>query len=241
MFVVYAHRGASEYAPQNTMKSFRLGVEQGANGIETDIQRTKDGILVLFHDDNTDEILGVSGKISDYTYSELQNFTVKMYDGTETEERIPTLIEFFEFIKELDLTLALEIKQDGIEADVIDMVLEFGIENRVTVTSFEFDHVRRIKEIYPSLRVGHLIGKVTDDTIARLIKIGAEEICPKAELLTEFDIKKLRSQGFNIRAWGIFNMELAKKMIHSEIDGMTANFPDLCIEYLKEQGKWQND
>ncbi len=238
MFIVYAHRGASEYAPQNTMKSFKLGIEQGANGIETDIQKTKDGVLVLFHDDETGKILGIDGKISDYTYSELQEHTVKMYDGSDTNEKIPTLKEFLEFVKQLNLTLALEIKQDGIEKDVIDMVLKFGIENNVTITSFEFEHIRRTKELLPSLRVGYLIGGITDEIVEKLKKIGAEEICPKAELLTAEDVKKMKQLGFDIRAWGVFNLEIAKHMIDMDIDGMTANFPDSCIEYLKKEGKW---
>ena len=72
----YAHRGASEYAPENTLSSFYLGLLQGANGIETDVQKTKDGVLVLFHDDTIDRVSDGEGKLSDYTFEELRN--VKM-------------------------------------------------------------------------------------------------------------------------------------------------------------------
>lgn len=64
----YAHRGASEYAPENTLSSFYMGLAQGANGIETDVQRTKDGVLVLFHDGTLDRATDKSGKLSDYTF-----------------------------------------------------------------------------------------------------------------------------------------------------------------------------
>ena len=86
----YAHRGASEYAPENTLSSFYLGLLQGANGIETDVQRTKDGVLVLFHDDTLERVTGVSGSIKDYTLSELQTFWVKNGD---LKDKIVTLIE----------------------------------------------------------------------------------------------------------------------------------------------------
>lgn len=66
--VNYAHRGASEYAPENTLSSFYLGLLQGANGIETDVQRTKDGVLVLFHDDTLDRVTDGRGIISDYNF-----------------------------------------------------------------------------------------------------------------------------------------------------------------------------
>lgn len=65
MFISYAHRGASEYAPENTMSSFYLGLEQGANGIETDVRRTKDGVLVLFHDQTLKRVIGETGRVAD--------------------------------------------------------------------------------------------------------------------------------------------------------------------------------
>ena len=66
-FINYAHRGASTYCPENTMLSFYTGVQMGANGIETDVQRTKDGILVLFHDDTITRVTGKEGSVADYT------------------------------------------------------------------------------------------------------------------------------------------------------------------------------
>ena len=76
-FVNYAHRGASTFCPENTMLSFYTGIYMGANGIETDVQVTKDGVLVLFHDDTLNRILGIDGSIKDYTYEELRTYNVK--------------------------------------------------------------------------------------------------------------------------------------------------------------------
>ena len=78
----YAHRGASEYAPENTLSSFYLGLIQGANGIETDVQRTRDGVPVLFHDDTIDRVSDGHGKISDYTFDQLKK--VKIYGNCTT-------------------------------------------------------------------------------------------------------------------------------------------------------------
>ena len=71
-FVNYAHRGASEYLPENTLLAFYTGIYMGANGIETDVQRTRDGVLVLFHDDTLQRVTGQSGCIADYTFEQLQ-------------------------------------------------------------------------------------------------------------------------------------------------------------------------
>lgn len=76
-FVIYAHRGASHYCPENTMMAFYMGMQMGANGIETDVRRTRDGLLVLFHDETLTRVTGAEGSIADYTYDELQKLLVK--------------------------------------------------------------------------------------------------------------------------------------------------------------------
>ena len=92
-FVVYAHRGASHYCPENTLMSFYMGMRLGANGIETDVQRTKDGVLVLFHDDTLDRVTGFCGAVSDYTYEQLCRMYVKEHG---LFDRIPTLEDFLD-------------------------------------------------------------------------------------------------------------------------------------------------
>ena len=111
MFVVYAHRGASEYAPENTMSSFQLGVSMGANGIETDVRKTKDGVLVLFHDGNFKRVIGCEGQISDYTYEELMQFRVKN-EKTDTEDIIISFEDFLRYLGFRDLQFAIELKED---------------------------------------------------------------------------------------------------------------------------------
>lgn len=90
--VNYAHRGASEYLPENTMLAFYTGIYMGANGIETDVQRTKDGILVLFHDDTLMRVTGQTGSIGDYTFAQLQEFDVQKNGFTD---KIVSLEDFF--------------------------------------------------------------------------------------------------------------------------------------------------
>ena len=79
----FAHRGASQYAPENTMAAFNLGVKMGADGIETDVQETSDGKLVLFHDSSLKRTLSIDGSIRDYTWRELSKFDAGIYKGEE--------------------------------------------------------------------------------------------------------------------------------------------------------------
>ena len=113
----YAHRGASEYAPENTLSSFYLGLLQGANGIETDVQRTKDGVLVLFHDPTIDRVTNGTGNLCDYTLEELKALKVTANVTNTFYDRIVTLREFLEKFASYDINFAIELKVEGVEEE----------------------------------------------------------------------------------------------------------------------------
>ena len=228
----YAHRGASEYAPENTMSSFYLGLMQGANGIETDVQRTKDGVLVLFHDDTVDRVSDGSGRLSDFTLAELKNLKIFGNNTCGFYDRIPTFEGFLEKFSTYDLSFAIELKGADVEKEALEMVKRFGVFEKTTFTSFKFDYIKRIKELDPSARVGFLTQDTTDEHIELLMSIGGEEIAPKASELTEESIAFYRSRGLGVRAWGVQSIELMKKMCTLKVDGMTVNFPDRLFQYL---------
>ena len=229
----YAHRGASEYAPENTLSSFYLGLLQGANGIETDVQRTKDGVLVLFHDSTLDRVTDSDGEIENYTYSELRK--VKVYGKCESGfyDRIPTLREFLEKFHSYNISFAIELKGEGVEDETLLMVKEFGMMDKVTFTSFAFEHIERIKSLDPAARVGWLRSEVNREMLEELLRIGGEEIAPKAAIVTPELMMEWQRLGLGVRAWGVSNVELMKKMCELGVDGMTVNFPDKLTEYLK--------
>ena len=228
----YAHRGASEYAPENTLSSFYLGLLQGANGIETDVQKTKDGVLVLFHDDTLDRVSNKQGKLCDYTWDELKDIEIYGSCTTGFYDRIVTLREFLEKFSQYDIKFAIELKGADVEKETLEMVKEFGILPKVTFTSFCYEYIKRIKELDPFARVGWLTSSAGDTTIKLLLEIGGEEIAPKAELLTDELMETFRKAGLGVRAWGVFNISLMKKMCALAVDGMTVNFPDRLQEYL---------
>ena len=228
----YAHRGASEYAPENTLSSFYLGLLQGANGIETDVQKTKDGVLVLFHDDTLDRVSDGSGKISDFTFEELKGVRIYGNNTTGFYDRIVSLREFLETFAQYDICFAVELKGKDVEKETLDMVRSFGIMDKTTFTSFEYDHIKKIKELDPTARVGWLTASMEDETLSRLLEIGGEEIAPKADLITEALMEKWRKAGLGVRAWGVSSIALMKKMCHLGVDGMTVNFPDRLQEFL---------
>ena len=228
----YAHRGASEYAPENTKSSFYLGLLQGANGIETDVQRTKDGVLVLFHDDTVDRVSDGKGRVCDYTLNELKQLKIYGNSTTGFYDRIITLREFLEAFSSYDIKFAIELKGAGVEEDTLNMIEEFGVFDKTTFTSFQYDYIRKIKELNPKARVGWLVFEASDENINKLREINGEEMAPDANGVTDEDMKKLRDLNLGIRAWGVTSVALMKKMCMMKVDGMTVNFPDRLFQFM---------
>lgn len=231
-FINYAHRGASEYTPENTFLAFYTGLFMGANGIETDVQMTKDGILVLFHDDTITRLTGKEGAIADYTLEELREFT---FGHNGYKDKIVVFEEFLQKFAFRDLTFAIEIKRAGIEPQIADMIRKYKVVDKCVVTSFMFNSIRAIKEYAPELTIGYLKKDVTDETIAELKAIGGEEICPLAKEVTAEKVEKWHREGLNVRAWGVVNEDLMRKVYDCGADGMTVNFPDKLTEYIRVQ------
>ena len=141
MTKVFAHRGASGYAPENTLEAFALAGEQGAQGIELDVQLTKDGEVVVIHDETIDRVSTGKGAVRDYTLEELRRFSFhnhkKEYEGVQ----IPTLREVLEQVKPGGMEVNIELKTGiywypGLEEKTVELVKAAGMENRVIYSSF---------------------------------------------------------------------------------------------------------
>jgi len=159
---------------------------------------------------------------------------LKIYGNSTTGfyDRVVTFREFLEKFSPYDISFAIELKGAGVEEDSLRMIEEFGLLERTTFTSFYFDYIKKIKELNPKARVGWLIGEVGEDKMNDLMEIGGEELAPKAEDITEELMTAWRANGLGVRAWGVLNIALMKKMCRLGVDGMTVNFPDRLSAYL---------
>ena len=230
-FINYAHRGASEYAPENTLLSFYLGVYMGANGIETDVQLTKDNVAVLFHDDTLKRVTNEEGSIGDYTLAELKNFWVY---NKEIKDKIITLEEFLVRFGVMDLTLAIELKGDNTAKITTELVEKYNLKDKVVLTSFKYKEILDAKKFAPHIKAGYLANKVDDELLEKMKEDKIEELCPEAKIITPTLCKKWHDLGFNVRAWGVSNTDYMKSAYISGVDGMTVNFPDKLQKLLDE-------
>ena len=225
MMINYAHRGASSYYPENTLSAFYAGVDMGADGIETDVHMTRDGVLVLFHDDTLDRVTDGAGAVSDHTYIQLLEYTVRNAEYGRMD-KIATLEDLIRYFGWRALTFAVELKQAGIESAVIDMLNKYGMRDKVILTSFDFDNLARAKRYAPDYRVGYLYGPNEKQAVEKIRTIGGEQLCPKAEMLTPEMVEEYHAMGLSVRAWGVKDEEIMAHVLRCGVDGMTVNFPD---------------
>lgn len=236
MFVNYAHRGASTYAPENTMTSFRLGIEMGANGIETDIQETKDGHLVLFHDDSIERCSNGTGRIADYTLEELRALDF----GGWKDKRFKgePIVLFEDFAREffgLDLVFALELKVRNTEQKVYDIIKKYANIDNIYISSFDFANLEAMSRIAPELKLSWLIlTEINEENIAKLLSIGGKQICPKCSKTTAEGVALAASHGLGVRMWGTSDTEIMQKVYPLNTEGMTVNFPDKLTALMKK-------
>ena len=230
-FINYAHRGASEYCPENTLLSFYTGIYMGANGIETDVQLTKDGIPVLFHDDTIARMMGKEGAVADYTYEELRTFPMQTKGKTDY---IVTLEQFLSCFGKMELTFAIELKKAGTEEKTAALIRKFGLVEKCVVTSFQFPYLEKMHAVMPEARLGFLAkrGGITPELLQKMVRMGFYEICPHAEEVTEENVALWHGMGLGVRAWGVANEQLMRQVADNGADGMTVNFPDRLTAYI---------
>ena len=228
----YAHRGASEYAPENTALAFSLGILQGANAVETDVRRSSDGVLYLFHDPVLDRVTNGTGAVGGYTWAQLQELRVR-HPVTEVCDKILSLEHFLQLYGWRDLHFAIEIKEQGIACDVVQMLERYQMCDKTTVTSGSLDILSQVRKTNPAYRIGWLVRVPAEEDLERLIAMGGEQICPEVGQLTPELSQKWKSMGLEVRAWGCKTTELMIRALECGVVGMTVNFPDKLAAYLR--------
>lgn len=242
MFMNLAHRGASHYAPENTMAAFYKGIELGANGIETDIRISKDGVVFLHHDKELDRTTNATGAPSDYTWKELQELDAgSWYSPLYAGERVVSLEQFLHLFGRKSLLIVLELKDPDIEEPVLELINHYGIRDKVTLTSFKYDYIQAVRAKDATLKIGQIVKKIDEEAIGLLKEIGAQQICPKIQQLTAEDVVLAKLHGLEVRACGIkASEELMQHALNCGVAGMTINNPDALVRALSAKTQKTN-
>jgi glycerophosphoryl diester phosphodiesterase len=236
--VVIAHRGASSYAPENTLAAFDLALQMGARHLELDVHVTRDDHIVVIHDENVDRTTNGAGPVASHTLSALKALDAGSWFAPRfSGERIPTLAEVFDRYKG-QTHIHTEIK--GHSADLAkrtaELIRRHGMVAQVTITSFQPARLEETRAHAPELPTGWLVTEITDAVIAQARAMGLTQLCPRASTVTPALVARLRDAGFVVRAWGVADEDLMRAVVKAGADGMTVNFPDKLIAYLKDHG-----
>ncbi len=239
-----AHRGFSGKYPENTMLAFVKAVEAGADGIEFDVHFSKDGELVIIHDERIDRTTNGEGTVSEFTYEELSAFDASAgFAGVYGFNKIPTLREYFEYIKPIDGFITnIELKTGineypGIEKAVLDMVDEFGLSDRIIISSFNHYSVMRAKQINPDIRCGFL----TSDWIYNFGEYtktrGVEFVHPHFITLNESSVAEITSNGVGINVWTVNDEAEVERLYKLGVNAVIGNFPDMTRSVIERLEK----
>ena len=227
---VIAHRGASGYAPENTRAAFERAIAMGSDAIETDVQLTADGHLVLFHDTTVDRNSDGRGPLADYTLSELRALDFGGWFAPEfAGERVLTVDEALDEFA-VRIPFALEIKDARAAVPLIRLLTERRILDRVQVTSFYWTALLDAQATNPDLYLGFLTPTFEQDTIDRCVRRGFAQICPHVDRLTARRVALAHERGLNVRAWGLQRRDHVERLHDTGADGATCNWPDWMRE-----------
>lgn len=164
MLKIYAHRGNQAQAVENSLTAFQDAVTAGADGIECDLHLTADGALLVIHDEQLDRTTDSQGEISDLSLAQIQGASLRFPDGRLTQDRVPSLPELLNLLRDLDFkgTLNLELKTDqkdyaGIEAAVLATVEELAPDFDIVYSSFNWYTLQRLKALAPGAKIAALV------------------------------------------------------------------------------------
>jgi len=239
-FKKIAHRGASGKYPENTRLAFVKAVEAGADMIELDCQLSRDGHVVVFHDERLNRIARAKGTVSGKTLAELKALDVgawrkKSFKG----ERILTLEEALECISG-KADLCLEIKsyddtQPAIELKILFIVSRFDYLERTVISSFNAGTLARVRELAPDATLGLIVGAAqsSGNSLASARALGAQSIHLQKELASREFLNRAWDDGFDVFVWTVNELREMKALAGLGVQGLISDFPEKLARLRK--------
>ncbi len=246
MPLIIAHRGASKHAPENTFAAFMRAIDAGADGIELDVRLAKDGVAMVFHDSSLKRIAGRKGKISHYTSTELgridagswfNHATPKHADPEYKKERVPTLAETLEFLKDFKGLIYIELKCKEADTEflakaVTDVICTSRLLPQIVVKSFKLSAIPHLKRFCPAVRTAALFAPKIKNILRKdkhLLQLaedaGADEISLHFTLATRKLMKKAAKRNLRVIIWTADNPRWIRRALKLGLAAIITNDP----------------
>lgn len=244
-FIVIAHRGASAYYPENTLPAFRGAAEMGAEMIELDVTMSGDGVPVVFHDAKLHKHTNGSGLVSNHSLAELKKLDAGGWFSSEyAGEEIPTLEEVLQFAQG-KIAVNIEIKTEavtdrvegGVEEKAIALVKEYGMEDHVLFSSFDYRAVAHLKELAPSLSAALLYSpKQSDKQLPSQLLAGyrADAFNCHYSQLNRKRLRDIREHEIPVFIYTVNRERRMRRLIGQGVKGIFSDKPDLLKKVAEE-------
>ena len=213
------HRGAKAYEPENTLRSFKRALELGVDAVELDVRKTVDNELVVIHDADLSKTTNGKGVVNKLRLEEIKQFV------TAKGEHVPTLEEALDILAGR-VKVLVELKETGIEEQVINMIHMKRLTKNVIIVSFHEDSIRKARELSAEVETG-LIYVRHKNPIQVALDLKAEYLLPMYRFTHSADIKKAHEAGLKVIVWTINNKEEVNEYKKKGVDGIASDRPDI--------------
>ncbi|MFB6465879.1 glycerophosphodiester phosphodiesterase [Cytobacillus sp. Hz8] len=243
MTLILAHRGYSAKYPENTMKAFMEAHKAGADGIELDVQLTKDEEIVIIHDEKVDRTTNGKGFVKDFSLNEIKKIDAGYHKlGGLRKEPIPTLQEVFDWLKTNDLICNIEFKNGrfpykGMEEKVISLVRDYQLSNRIIFSSFNHYSIVYCYRLAPEIEIAplYLEGLYMPWIYAQSIR--AKGIHPRFEAAPDFLVKASMEAGIQVRPFTVNKEDEIKRLIKVDCSAIITDDPVKALRIRREMKK----
>ncbi|EZP77178.1 glycerophosphodiester phosphodiesterase [Parageobacillus genomosp. 1] len=231
---VYAHRGFSGKYPENTMLAFQKAYDVGADGIELDVQMTKDGEIVVIHDERVDRTTDGIGYVKDFLYKQLRLLDAgSWFHDHFARQRIPALMEVLEWVQDLDrkIMINIELKNDAIdyphlEEKVLKMIGQLQLENQVILSSFNIFSMLKARQLHPTIEIGTLFEGVNESAVPRAKVVNAQAIHGDLPFVLSSEGKKAVDQGMKLRVYTVNDAKVVPMLRNAGVSALMTDFPN---------------
>ncbi|MEE9362621.1 MAG: glycerophosphodiester phosphodiesterase family protein [Cellulophaga sp.] len=222
--IVVGHRGAMGHETENTIASIKKALDLGVGMIEIDVFLIKTGEVVVFHDETVDRLTNSSGKIEEYSYSDVEQLVLK------GNHKIPLLQEVFETINH---TVRLNIELKGANTvDAVDAIIgkyskEKGWKlNDFLISSFKWEELKEMRRVNKNIPIAILTEANPIDAISIAKELDAEAINTSFKKLTLENVNTIKKAGFKIYTWTVNEPKDIENIKNMGVDGIITNYPD---------------
>lgn len=230
--IVVGHRGFAGKYPENTVLSFKKAVEIGVDFVELDVRETKDGKLVVIHDESIERTTDGKGLIKEMTYREIEKYDAGIKYGY-SGEKIPLLSDVFEEIGD-KVKILIEIKECEIEK-LVKLIKKYKMEEKVFVGSFNLEYLKEVRRKLPDVATALISWDIPYKNLKECIELGIRKVDVEFHNLNKERVKDLVSMGFLVNTWTPNEKEDLKKVISYGVHFITTDRPDICLSLIKNQ------